>query len=91
MRFAGKSILVAGAARGMGAEHVRQLVAQGARVIFSDVLEAQGAALAAELGPTAHFVRQDVQSSYVTGADIVIDGGLGLQAARAVRPVYFVK
>ncbi|MCK6523970.1 SDR family oxidoreductase [Myxococcota bacterium] len=43
-------VLVTGAARGMGAEHVRGLVARGARVVAADVLDAEGEALAAELG-----------------------------------------
>jgi 3alpha(or 20beta)-hydroxysteroid dehydrogenase len=34
----------------MGASHVRGLVAEGAKVVFGDVLDLEGKALAAELG-----------------------------------------
>ncbi len=59
-RFTGKVILISGGARGQGAEEARLLVAEGARVVLGDVLEAEGAALAASLGPNAVFLRQDV-------------------------------
>lgn len=52
--------LVTGAARGMGAEHVRGLVAAGARVVATDVLDAEGAALAAELGDAVQYRHLDV-------------------------------
>jgi 3alpha(or 20beta)-hydroxysteroid dehydrogenase len=35
-------VLVTGSARGMGADHVRQLVAAGACVVATDVLYAEG-------------------------------------------------
>ncbi|MDO9707337.1 SDR family NAD(P)-dependent oxidoreductase [Paracraurococcus lichenis] len=59
-RFAGKVVLISGGARGQGAAEARLLVAEGGRVVIGDVLEAQGRALAAELGAAARFVRQDV-------------------------------
>ncbi|MEU2033674.1 glucose 1-dehydrogenase [Nocardia amamiensis] len=58
----GKVALVTGGARGMGAEHVRQFVAEGAQVVFGDVLDHEGMALAAELGPAARYVHHDVTS-----------------------------
>ncbi|MFF2552230.1 glucose 1-dehydrogenase [Nocardia sp. NPDC058058] len=58
----GKVALVTGGARGMGAEHVRRFVAEGARVVFGDVLDEQGKALEAELGDAVLFVHQDVTS-----------------------------
>ncbi len=54
----GKVALVTGGARGMGAAHVRLFVQEGARVVFGDVLEEEGKALAEETG--AVFVRHDV-------------------------------
>jgi 3alpha(or 20beta)-hydroxysteroid dehydrogenase len=54
--------IVSGGARGMGAEHVRGLVAAGARVVFGDVLDDEGAALAAEVGDAARYVHLDVTS-----------------------------
>ena len=59
-RFDGKTAIVSGGARGMGASHVRALVGEGARVLIGDVLEADGAALARELGDAARFVHLDV-------------------------------
>ncbi|MFC4059292.1 glucose 1-dehydrogenase [Planomonospora corallina] len=54
----GKVALVTGGARGMGASHVRLLAAEGAQVVFGDVLAEEGKALAEETG--AVFVPQDV-------------------------------
>ena len=42
--------LISGAARGQGAAEARLLVAEGARVVLGDVLDDDGAAVAAELG-----------------------------------------
>lgn len=58
--LAGQVVLVTGAARGMGAEHVRQLVAVGARVVATDILDAEGEALATELGDNAVYLHHDV-------------------------------
>lgn len=52
--------LVTGGARGMGASHVRGMVAEGARVVIGDVLDAEGEALAKELGDAARFVHLDI-------------------------------
>lgn len=46
----GQVVIVTGAARGMGAEHVRGLVAAGADVVATDVLDAEGRELVAEVG-----------------------------------------
>ena len=54
--------LVTGAARGMGAEHVRGLVGAGAKVMATDVLDAEGEALAAELGDAVAYRHLDVTS-----------------------------
>lgn len=59
-RFTGKVVLISGGARGQGAAEARLLVAEGARVVLSDVLEAEGRALADALGDAACFLRQDV-------------------------------
>ena len=61
-RFDNKVVLVSGGARGQGAAEARLLVAQGAKVVIGDVLDNQGQALAADLGPAAVFVRHDVTS-----------------------------
>src|SRR5499427_2015374 len=59
-RLKGKVILISGGARGQGAAEARLFVAEGARVVIGDVLEAEGRHLASDLGPSAAFVRQDV-------------------------------
>lgn len=59
-RVAGKVALITGAARGMGAAHARRFIAEGASVVLGDILDAEGAALAAELGPDARYIRLDV-------------------------------
>ena len=56
----GRTALVTGGARGIGAAIVRRLHADGANVAITDVLEAEGRALATELGERARFFAHDV-------------------------------
>ncbi|GAB2825601.1 MULTISPECIES: glucose 1-dehydrogenase [Streptomyces] len=58
----GKTVLVTGAARGIGVEVARQAVAAGANVVIADLLEEEGQETAAKLGDRARFVRLDVTS-----------------------------
>lgn len=53
-------VLVTGAARGMGAEHVRRLVEVGAKVVGTDILDDEGEALVAGLGGAAVYAHHDV-------------------------------
>jgi 3alpha(or 20beta)-hydroxysteroid dehydrogenase len=62
-RLTGKTALVTGGARGIGEGIVRRFVAEGAQVLITDVLETEGQALAAELGPQTAFIRHDVAVS----------------------------
>lgn len=62
-RVADKVALITGGARGMGASHARRLVAEGARVVLADILDAEGMALAAELGTSARYIHLDVTNS----------------------------
>ncbi|WP_375482557.1 SDR family oxidoreductase [uncultured Jatrophihabitans sp.] len=59
-RLDGKVALISGSARGMGESHARAFVAEGARVVVSDVLDDRGAALATELGDAAVYQHLDV-------------------------------
>jgi 3alpha(or 20beta)-hydroxysteroid dehydrogenase len=59
-RLAGKAVLLTGGANGMGEMHVRRLVAEGARVLFTDVNTEAGQALADDVGERALFAQQDV-------------------------------
>lgn len=61
-RLEGKVAIVTGAAQGMGAAHARRFVAEGAKVVLTDLNEEKGAALVNELGANALFVKQDVTS-----------------------------
>ncbi|KOV60607.1 3-alpha-hydroxysteroid dehydrogenase [Streptomyces sp. MMG1121] len=58
----GKTVVITGGARGIGAQTCRAAVAAGARVLLTDVCEEEGRAVAAELGDDARFVRHDVTS-----------------------------
>lgn len=57
-----KVALITGAARGMGAAIAELFARQGARVVLSDVLDADGAATAARIGPSARYRTLDVAS-----------------------------
>ena len=59
-RVSGKVAIVTGAARGMGAAHARRLIEEGAKVMLTDVLDAEGEATAKALGPNARYLHQDV-------------------------------
>ena len=61
--LSGKVALVTGAAGGIGAAVVRQLVEEGVRVVATDVAEAPLKALAAELGDAVIPAVLDVRSS----------------------------
>jgi 3alpha(or 20beta)-hydroxysteroid dehydrogenase len=59
-RLNGKVAIITGASQGMGEAHARGFVAEGAKVILTDLNVKAGQALAAELGPNALFIEQDV-------------------------------
>jgi 3alpha(or 20beta)-hydroxysteroid dehydrogenase len=56
----GKVALISGSARGQGAVEARLFVAEGARVMVTDVLETEGARVAGDLGNAGAFTRLDV-------------------------------
>lgn len=63
-RVDGKVALISGGARGMGAEHARALVAEGAKVVIGDILDDEGAKLVNELASdfpdSVRYVHLDV-------------------------------
>ncbi len=61
-RLNNKIVIITGAAQGMGAAHARLFIAEGARVVLTDLNEEKGSALATELGESALFIQQNVTS-----------------------------
>ncbi|MCS7480570.1 glucose 1-dehydrogenase [Umezawaea endophytica] len=61
-RLDGKVAVVTGAARGQGAAAARRFVAEGARVVITDVRDDLGKQLADDLGDAALYRRLDVAS-----------------------------
>jgi 3alpha(or 20beta)-hydroxysteroid dehydrogenase len=61
-KLEGKIAIVTGAAQGMGESHARIMVAEGAKVVMTDVNVASGTAIAEELGSNALFVEHNVTS-----------------------------
>ncbi len=59
-RVKDKVAIVTGGARGIGAAYARILVSEGAKVVIGDLLDAQGEALAIELGTNARYIHLDV-------------------------------
>ena len=62
MRLKDKVAIITGAAQGMGAAHARRFVAEGARVVLTDINADAGGRLAKELGSSALFLAHDVAS-----------------------------
>jgi 3(or 17)beta-hydroxysteroid dehydrogenase len=61
-RVEGKVAIITGAASGVGAEDARVLAREGAKVVVTDVNEAEGRKVAAAIGESALFVRHDIAS-----------------------------
>jgi 3alpha(or 20beta)-hydroxysteroid dehydrogenase len=81
-RLAGKVAIVSGGARGMGASHVRALVDEGAKVVFGDILDAEGEAVAKDVGAEARYLHLDVTQpgdwEYVVAAAVNHFGGVDI-------------
>ena len=73
-RLQDKVAIVTGGARGMGEATIRLFAREGAKVVIADVLEAEGQALAADIGDAAMFQRLDVsdEGSWTALVDAVI-------------------
>jgi len=81
MQLDGSTFIVTGGASGLGAATVRMVVAGGGNAVIADLKEAEGRALAQELGPHARFVRTDVadEASGKAAIATALDGYGGLQ------------
>ena len=62
-RLSGKIAVITGASQGMGAAHAKAFVAEGAKVILTDINEVAGRVSAKSLGSAAIFVSHDVARS----------------------------
>ena len=67
-RLDGKVAIVTGAARGQGEAEARRFVAEGAKVLLTDVLDDEGEAVAADLGEPAAYRHLDVTVGGRVGA-----------------------
>ena len=66
----GRTVLITGAARGMGRAAATRFVEEGARVLCGDLLDEEGKQLADELGEAATYVHLDVTSDEDWGAAV---------------------
>lgn len=75
MRLEGRSALITGAARGIGAAFARAYAAEGATVAIGDIDAGRAEATAAEIGERAYAVRLDVtdQGSIDAAVTSVVD------------------
>ena len=76
----GKTVIVTGAAGGMGRSHARMLAAGGANVVIADLLSNEGSALAQEIGERTRFIRHDVTDAASWGKSGRRHGG-GVRAS----------
>jgi NAD(P)-dependent dehydrogenase (short-subunit alcohol dehydrogenase family) len=85
--FEGKSVVVTGAATGIGEAAARRFAAQGARVVIADVDEAGAQRVASEIGEQAIATRTDVtdpaQVEAAVGAAVEAFGGLDVMVNNA--------
>jgi 3alpha(or 20beta)-hydroxysteroid dehydrogenase len=75
-RFAGRTVLISGAARGQGAEEARRFAAEGATVVLGDVLDQEGEQTAAAIGDAARYVHLDVTDEASWEAAVAACGDL---------------
>jgi len=60
-RLAGKVAIITGAARGQGAVEAKLFADEGARVVLTDILDAEGKETAAAIGDSAIYCHHDVR------------------------------
>ncbi len=96
MDLRGKTVLITGAARGIGAESARQLSARGARIALVGLEPEELARVAEQCGPDAAAFEADVTDSAALAAVVesVVErfGGIDVVMANAgVAPTGFVR
>jgi NAD(P)-dependent dehydrogenase (short-subunit alcohol dehydrogenase family) len=81
MQLAGSTFLVTGGASGLGAATVKSVVAGGGNAVIADLKDAEGNALAHELGKAVRFARTDVtdEASGRAAVQTAVDAFGGLQ------------
>lgn len=81
-RLDDKVVLITGAARGQGEAEARLFVAEGARVVLGDVLDAEGKDVAASIGPSARYTRLDVtrEEDWQAAVELAVSEFGGLDA-----------
>ena len=81
MQLEDSTFIVTGGASGLGAATVRMVMAGGGNAVIADLKEAEGRALAQELGARARFLRTDVadEASGKAAIAAALDGYGGLQ------------
>ena len=72
-RLSGKVAIITGAAQGMGEEHGKAFVREGAKVILTDINADAGQKLADSLGESAIFIQHDVAKE-TDWAKVVAEG-----------------
>jgi NAD(P)-dependent dehydrogenase (short-subunit alcohol dehydrogenase family) len=77
MRITDKVALVTGGASGLGQATVRQLAADGAKVVIVDLPSSNGKAVAEELGPNVMFAPADVTDEAAVQSAIDLASELG--------------
>ena len=70
-------VIVTGAGRGQGAVEARMFGAEGAIVVLGDVIDDEGAAVAAEIGGASTYVHLDVSQEADWASAIATAQGLG--------------
>src|SRR5512141_1251505 len=76
MQVKGSTFIVTGGASGLGGATVRMVAAGGGNAVIADLKEAEGQALAKELGKQVKFVRTDVtdEASGKAAVAVAMDG-----------------
>jgi hypothetical protein len=85
-RFAGKTVIVTGSARGMGELAARRLAREGANVVGVDILDALGASVIDDItaqGGSATFVSGDISEDAVCAEMVRTAGSTARSTTRA--------